>query len=392
MSTKNNTPIPEVLKRQLNLEGYELVDAIAVPSRGDRMVRVQTLEEALEDLEHSGLGETTSYLIQVRPKKESLQEPVQFTDLGHSKSTLEGIYLHDGKLNLPYLLKNAEVLFSSGDYVLARHIYKTILASGERSANALFWIAKCYEAEGKFNEAQTHYEESIAYHPSLEAYQNLAALLVQYKKHQQAAELLERSLNLKHLSSSTRVEILSIAGNCWLEAKVLERAEKCYRKALEINPLSDRILASLGALFLDSGRTVEAKRVFEEAVAINSRSDKALFGLGSCHYAEGDKRTAHDYFVRSLGIKIQNPVAIFNLVKCAYEIRSYASAAKIVSEYVQVAPVNANLLYSLAGLHFHLGRITEAHATAKKVLEIQPGHSGAMDLLRMIDRFTGVTV
>ena len=103
--------------------------------------------------------------------------------------------------------------------------------------------------------------------------------------------------------------------------------------------------------------------------------------------AEGRKREAHDHFARSLEAELNQPTVIFHLVKCAYEIKSYATAARLLASYVDIAPVNANLLYSLGGLQFHLGRIDEAGRTVARILRIQPSHSGAGELQKLISRF-----
>jgi hypothetical protein len=51
--------------------------------------------------------------------------------------------------------------------------------------------------------------------------------------------------------------------------------------------------------------------------------------------------------------------------------------------------VNANLLYSLAGLQYHLGRIADARATTSRILELQPQHAGAQELMNMIQKASG---
>ena len=39
--------IETFLGSKLNAEGYDLVDLVPIPSHGDRMVRIRTLQEAL---------------------------------------------------------------------------------------------------------------------------------------------------------------------------------------------------------------------------------------------------------------------------------------------------------------------------------------------------------
>jgi Tfp pilus assembly protein PilF len=172
-----------------------------------------------------------------------------------------------------------------------------------------------------------------------------------------------------------------------MRAGEMASAEKSYKKALEVDPSADEIQANLGALYLHAEKLIEAKRRFQDAFAANPKNDKALAGLGSCLLASGDQRGAHDLFAQALAINLQNSQAIFHLVKCAYEIKSYATAARIVEDYVQTSPININLLYSLAGLQFHLGRMTDSRTTCEKILELQPEHSGAKELLGMMEQF-----
>jgi tetratricopeptide (TPR) repeat protein len=283
-------------------------------------------------------------------------------------------------------MRNADLLMSAGDTALAKNIYKSVLTSGEKTPQALFGLGLCLESEGKLPEAKRHYEESIAYQPALESYRRLGLLLVRMNKDQEAAEVLARALNLKDLSPEARYELHKASGNAFTRSKRVPEAEKHFLKALELKPGADEIRTSLGALCLQQGKTSEARRHFQDAFASNPRSASALMGLGSCFLADGEKRQAHDCFAKSLEIDLNNATAVFHLVKCAYEIKSYATAARVLEEYVQVAPVNSNLLYSLAGLQFHLGRLNDAKATAKKILELQPSHAGASELVDAIER------
>ena len=138
---------------------------------------------------------------------------------------------------------------------------------------------RCLESESLFSEALAHYEESIAYQPTIEAYQRSAALLIRQKKDQQAAELMERALSLKELSPRLRLEIHKACGNCWLRSERPNEAEAHYLKALELDPRSDAVLSNLGSLCLQKGDLGRARKYFQDALALQPRSDKALAGL-----------------------------------------------------------------------------------------------------------------
>lgn len=379
----------EFLHRQLKQSNLDLIEAVAVPKHGDRLVRMRTLQEMLEEFDNREDSDgSVSYIIQLKPSRNSPALPLAGLEK-EIKPQLDGIYLPNGKLNSAYLAQNADLLFASGDYALARKIYRTILQSGENSATALFGIAKTYDAEGKTEDARKHFEESIAYHPTLEAYRRLASTLIQLKNDLQAAEILERALNLKDISPAIRLEMHKTCAHSFARAKKTKEAERHYQRALAINPGADEVRTSLGMLYLMAGKTPEARKHFQDAIAANPSSDKALTGVASCFLAEGDKRLAHDYFAKALDVQINNPNAIFHLVKCAYELKSYATAARLLESYVEIAPINVNLLYSLAGLQYHLGRMIEARQTTQRILQLQPTHAGAAELTNLIEKFSG---
>jgi len=332
----------KLLSQKLDPNQFEVLEVFPVPTQTDRIVRLRAIEDLVQDFD--------GYLIKIKPK-----EGVDLLSTGnptHSKNPGNFVHQPDGKLNIPFLFENAQLLYSSGDYPLARNIYQAIFQTGNRNIEALNGIGLCYEAEGNLEEAKDSYEKSIAYRPNFDAFQHLALIHIQQKNEGMAVELLER--------------------------------------ALELNPQAVDLRAKIGSILLQLGKITEAKKQFEDAFSTHPRHDKALAGMASCYLAEGNKRLAHDYLVKSLQIELNNPSAIYQLIKCAYEIKTYAKTAQILEKYIQIAPVNTNLLYSLAGLQFHLGRFEEATTTARSILRVSNDHSGAKDLLGMIDHFSSI--
>jgi tetratricopeptide (TPR) repeat protein len=303
----------------------------------------------------------------------------------------ESIYNPDGSLNTSYLIRNAELLRGAGEPALARNIYQTLLQSGERTALAWHGIGECLESEGKLDDARKAFEDAIAYQPSIESYRALAGICLRQNRWLEAADTFDRALHLKDLAPTIRYELHKAAGNAFLQAQRFVEAEAHYRKGLDADPLSDEMRTNLGALYLELGKTFDARRCFEDAVASNPRNPKATSGLATLAMLQGDKKLAHDLFTQSLNLDLNQPTAIFHLVKVAYELRSYAVAARIVEDYIEIAPINLNLLYSLAGLQFHLGRLESARSTCDRMLQIAPDHTGARELIARIAKFEGAS-
>ncbi len=373
-----------MLTKDLKQEGFDLIDIIPLPTRGDRMVRLKTIDEILYHFDTKEISGSFGYIVQLKPLK--TQERATKNHSPINKSNLDGIYLPNGKLNCSYLFNNGELLFKTKEYALAKNIFYTLLKSGESSGLAHYWLGKCFEGENYFLDAQKH----ITYNPTTEAFVRLASVLVEQKKYQEATELMEKSLGLKDLNKPTKSIFHKIAANCYLKTGKTENAELHFKKALEINPTSEELLTSLGDLYCQTGKNTEAKHCYREAYAANPKNFSALSGLGNCSYEMGDKPLAHDYYLKSLELNIHQTSIIFSLIKCAYEIKSYSKAAEFVRKFADVSPVNIQVLYSLAGLEFHLGRIEESKALTLKIIELQPEHTGARELLELIAKYCGM--
>lgn len=410
MSDFKSSPAHPHLRPELMSQDFDILDVVPIPMHGDRMIRMRTLEEVLNDFDtrdghgdEPGDGQIMGYFVQVKPKHARKAQSVEASPGTQAPLTTarsvsvsnpassatsvsaDGIYLPDGKLNGAYLLSTAETLYENRDYALARNIYKALLQSGEKNSAAHLGLARCFEAEGKLIEAKINYEESIAYHPHPEAYKNLTALLIRQGKDQEAAETIERVLHHKQLDESLQFELHKTSGNCWGRLGNFRESEKHYKKALEIQPLAHEVHANLGALLFNHGRIADAERCFQQALSVSAQSAPALTGLGSCSLAQGRQDLAQNWFVRSLNVELKNPTALYHLIKCAYATKNYETAAQIAEKYIQVAPVNVHLLYSLAGLQYHVGRLSAAKATCNKIQQIEPQHSGAMELIQKIE-------
>ena len=289
------------------------------------------------------------------------------------------------KEDIPYLAENAQILLAAGEVTLARNIFRAILRTGEASDIAYAGLAACSDREGLIDQAIQFAWDSVAFAPNKQGYQLLAQLLVQQGRDQEAAQALARALRSLDLGIQEKAEYQKMIGNCMARLGQVADAERAYKKALELSPASDEVQANLGSLYLEQGQVVEAKRCYQDAVAANPENDKAWVGLGLCHVSDGNKESAHDAFARSLELNLRNSTAIFHLVKCAYEIKKYVAAEKLLSTYVDVAPVSPSLLYSLAGLQFHVGKKNEAAITARRILQIKADHQGAKDLMNRIE-------
>jgi len=381
----------------------KFANATNATEENTQFIPVSSLEEVaihLRDSDESANYEY--YLVQItHPKKKSLVPPPfippQAKQADRANATERTAPMKSAMVSseivepvaqvqdTAFLAQNADLLFQAGEIELARNIYRAILKTGEASDVAYAGLAYCSDKEGMIEQAIQFAWDSIAFAPNKKGYQILSQLLVQQGRDQEAAQALGRAMKSLELSVQERAEYFKMIGNCMSRLGQNVEAERAYKKALELSPASDETQSNLGSLYLEQGQIVDAKRAYQDAIASNPTNDKAWVGLGLCFVAEGDKEAAHDSFSRSLERNLRNSTAIFHLVKCAYEIKKYTQAERMLTNYVEIAPVSPSLLYSLAGLQFHVGKKKEALQTSKRILQIKGDHQGARELMRRIE-------
>jgi len=368
---------------------YDVLDVIAIPSHSDRMIRIRTIEDAFEDFDSELDEDTTSFIIRIKKSGKTDKAPDQLFRPVNYKNGSDEVYLASGKLNTPFLVQNAKLLCEAGDYALARNIYQTILENRETSYASHLGCAICDEELGNYTDAIPHYEEAISFEPKLEVFRRLAKVMLKIERFEGAAEACERALTFS-MANGDRLDLHLIAGDALLRAdrnlKNIERAAQHFRQALELDAHCSSALHHLGEAYLKLNKIQEAKSWFSKAQQLEGESQETLSGLAQCALATGAKKEAYELFLRSIKIGEPRAALIFFLVKTAYEIKEYGETEKIVADFCDTTPVSANLLYSLAGLQFHLKKYKDSEKNLEKVLSIQKNHKGAMDLLQLIER------
>lgn len=375
--------LQRALQSELKGLGFEEFDFIPLPKATDRVSRQRTIEELVQRFDQN-LSEdgVQSFIVSVKNRKAKVVSTA-IAPAG-DLSPIDGVYDGSGRLNVAYLEQNASLLIRAGETALARKIYETILRSKESEWLAFLGLARCAEKEGRAKEALRSLEESITFHPTRDAYLMLIRLLFASGEDRKGVECIERAFYVREMDLGTKAELHLAAGNAWLRLGELDAAEAHYHKSLQLKPTSDEVRSNLGTVYLKRGQIEAAFRCFQDAAAANPSNAKAFMGMGHCFEAKKESRQAHDAFARAAMLAPQDAMAIFGLVKAAYDGKTYETADRILTAYVDGNPVNLSLLYSLAGLKFHLGRRDEAKRILKGILDLKPDHRGAQDFLKRL--------
>ena len=313
---------------------------------------------------------------------------VKKTD-SNQKSTKNKPQKNENEIQLEdinYVLSNADVLLKSGEYVLARGLYRNVLKSGREPGRSLLGIAETFILQGKPEVAERAIRDAISYEPSPSSFLKLSEILIKRGDLLEASALVARAGKSESINRGDRYELLITLGNRFLSVDRGQEAIDSFETAIEVGGESSELLTNLAAAFLLNGNLTESELIFKRATQLDSKNTKALFGLGSCAVRRGNKSRAFDFFEKTLELDIQNPPAVYQIVKLAYELKSYGRAEVVLKRYLDTSPINSSLLYSLAGIQYHLRKNWEARITLQRLLSIKPNHEGGKRLLNLLNR------
>jgi tetratricopeptide (TPR) repeat protein len=143
-------------------------------------------------------------------------------------------------------------------------------------------------------------------------------------------------------------------------------------------------LCGKGALVADAQRWGEAKALFEEAMQAEPGYDVALAGLGLCAMVGNQEETAFDLFMQAAKKNPENHRAIFGVLQLGYPLQRFREIEDLLNAYLELHPASIDMLYSLAGVLFKQGKVSQARMEVEKILLFEPQNERALELQKII--------
>ncbi len=267
------------------------------------------------------------------------------------------------------LISNAFSLHSNGKIKEASEIYNFLIQNKIYDPRVFNNLGSIYCQIKHFDKAISLFNESIKRFPnSLEAYTNLANVLVIKGKNDVARGILNKAieLNPKYLRSySILAGILVGEGN-------LEKAKFILRKSLEINPKDINVLVNLACVLKDSGNSKQAERYLKDALKINPNYDFALTNLGAV-LNELEKFDEGEQCLRkALRINSSSPITLNNLGNILSNKKMDKEAEHCYRKAIEIKS-DFSLAYSnLGSLLTKQGNLLEAEKFTEKAIKHNP--------------------
>lgn len=127
-----------------------------------------------------------------------------------------------------------------------------------------------------------------------------------------------------------------------------------------------------------------AVKEFVANTSPGTSNDKLIYEQGSCLWKQGEKEKAFQKYCDALNINIENIQALMELTKAAYDLGCFDTAEKYLKEYLTFHPANLNILFSLAGIQFELGKMEQTKDNLDKIFVFDPNHKNAILLMKKL--------
>jgi tetratricopeptide (TPR) repeat protein/glycosyltransferase involved in cell wall biosynthesis len=180
--------------------------------------------------------------------------------------------------------------------------------------------------------------------------------------------------------------------------EVIQRADQLARtgeiaKALELirsykkdNPRNSSLWRAEGMLMIAMGKHAEAQNLLQTALSIDPQDARIVCGLGICAKQEKQVQAAHDFFVRALQLDRNNKVAILQLLGVAYDLNDFSTLESALRHFVAANNSETDMTYALAGCLYKQNKLEESQFYCREVLSQSPSHTGAAELLNLINQ------
>lgn len=205
------------------------------------------------------------------------------------------------------------------------------------------------------------------------------------KKYDDLYKTASRYLNEKDFEEQAHIRILILQAEALGFLGRISEGKNILLDMVSKNMISPRVFSGLGALEASQGNWQIASEYFEKSLEDHPSVDIPLAGMGICARSLEQYEDSWNYFGESLKRNPENVHALLGVIELGYMFNRLEDVESSLRNYLDLKPVDLNMLYSLAGCLFSQGKTKEALSELHNILIFDPEHQNAQELLEKIN-------
>ena len=206
---------------------------------------------------------------------------------------------------------NALADMNHGNYVRAEENLKKAIELKPGSYNARLMLGKVYERQGAPEKALSAYQGATSIDKSdSRAYLGAMNALLDLHRPAEAAAMGEAGMS----AGAPKVNLVGLTGWSYYEAGDLDKAEPCYRSAIELTESDTASMNNLGILLFVKSKYMDALSMFKLAHDKNPDSSMAPYLLALTYNRLGREAEALDSLKEAVKLdpKLQSEFKAYN--------------------------------------------------------------------------------
>jgi Flp pilus assembly protein TadD len=269
----------------------------------------------------------------------------------------------------------------AGNFFHAEQLYRKILEANRTCADAWCFLGAACDAQGKSEEARTHYARAIELKPDYAAaHYNLGLALEHEGQFAEAVASYRRALQLQPDNPAA----LNNLGNVLKCKGDLDEAIACYRKVLKLDPGFVECRVNLGNALAAQDKVLDAVPHWQEALRLRPdlaevQANLAFASLrqGNALFQQGKKVEAEVHYRQALELNPQYADAYHNLADLLLHEEQLEEASRCYQQLLRIDPHSAVAWNNLGAIHQRQGEIDQALAAYERALQLQADYPQA---------------
>lgn len=152
----------------------------------------------------------------------------------------------------------------------------------------------------------------------------------------------------------------------------IQDAQRCYQRVLQMKPDEPEVHNSLGNLLRQQGKLSEAEASYRNALHYAADYAQARINLGLVLQEQGETQEAVSQFQQVVQRQPDNPEALHNLGCGLIAQTDYARAAACYEQLVQLQPDNVDAWSALGSAYGLLRRYEQAVVSLRQAVALKP--------------------
>jgi len=168
----------------------------------------------------------------------------------------------------------------------------------------------------------------------------------------------------------SKYEEMIKSGNSYRNEAEFFKAEKLYRKAIELNSQNEQAYIELGSSYRKQDKFSEAEATYKKAIELNPKSDKAYLEFGFSYKKQGQYPKAEESFKKAIELNPKNAKAYLALGYLFEDQQQFSAAAELYKKAIACNPAYYEAYIRLGDTFSFQGKYSEAEEAYKKAIKL----------------------